>query len=191
MLPFVNALRLAGIALLASASFQSAPPGRLGFPWRETDPWTLQYAAAHGQVSLAEMLLKMGVDVNAMGSNGNRALDIACLKGNAAIVKILVENGADVKLRNTAGTTPLHDAALSGNATVGEILLAHGAEIEATDPETGATPLYDAVSFSKTEFAKLLIAKGAKMDVKLKSGKSILDAAKANGLSDVVTLLQK
>jgi len=186
----MSAMGLAGIALTAASSFQNAPPGRLGFPWRETDPWTLQYAAAHGQANLAEMLLKLGVDVNEKGSNGNRALDIACLKGNAAFVKILVENGADVKLRNSSGTTPLHDAALSGIAAVGEILLAYGAEIDATDPETGATPLYNAVSFGKAEFAKLLIAKGAKKNVKLKSGKSILDAAKANGLTEIVTLLQ-
>jgi ankyrin repeat protein len=189
MPPFINVVSLAGIALIATTSFQNAPAGRRGLPWRETDPWTLQYAAAHGQLKLAEMLLKLGFDVNEKGSNGNRALDIACLKGNAAFVKILVDNGADVTLRNSAGTTPLHDAALSGTPAVGEILLAHGAEIDATDPETGATPLYNSVSFGKAEFAKLLIAKGAK-NVKLKSGKSILDTAKANGLTDIVTLLQ-
>lgn len=182
---------MTGIALLAANNFQNAAPGRLGFPMRETDPWTLQYAAAHGQVSLIQMLLKLGLDVNEKGSSGNRALDIACLKGNVAIVKILVENGADVKLRNSAGTTPLHDAALSGDAAVGEILLARGAEIDAADPETGATPLFDAVSFGKREFAKLLIAKGAKKDVKLKSGKSILDAAKVAGLSDLMTGLRE
>ena len=116
---------------------------------------------------------------------------LRALKGNAAIVKILVENGADVKLRNTGGTTPLHDAALSGNPAVGELLVAHGAEIDAADPDTGATPLYNAVSFGKTNFAKLLIAKGARKDIRLKSGKSIMDAAKANGLNDLVSLLQQ
>jgi ankyrin repeat protein len=190
MLAPTTAALLTGAFLLA-AGFQNPPPSRMGALARETDPWTLQYAAAHGQVSLLDMLLKMGLDVNAKGSSGNRALDIACLKGNHAIVKILLDSGADVKLRNTVGTTPLHDAALNGNAAVGELLLAHGAEIDATDPETGATPLYNAASFGKADFARLLIAKGAKTDVKVKSGKSVLDAAKANGMTGIIALLQQ
>ena len=178
-------------ALVAAASFQGAQPERLGFPARETDPWTLQYAAAHGNIGLLEMLLKLGWDVNQKGSRGNRALDIACLKGNAEIAKALIDHGADVKLRNSGGTTPLHDAALGGNPAVGELLLAHGAEMEAVDPESGATPIYNAAAFGKAEFVKMLIAKGAKTDSRLKSGKTALDAARDNGFTEIVKLLQR
>src|SRR6185312_15291389 len=186
-----NTLLLAGLAVVAAYSFQDTQLTRIGFPSRETDPWTLQYAAAHGQVSLAEMLLKLGLDVNGRSAKGNRALDIACLKGNAAVVKTLVEHGADVKLQNSAGSTPLHDAALSGNAEVGEILLTHGAALDAFDPETGTTPLYNAVSFGKAEVTKLLTSKSANKNAKLKSGKTILDAAKASGLDSLFTAVGK
>jgi len=57
---------------------------------KESDPWSLQYAASRGQVSVVEMLIKLRVDVNAVGSNGNRALNIACLKGNVQMVELLL-----------------------------------------------------------------------------------------------------
>src|SRR4029077_10916985 len=46
-------------------------------PVQENAPWSLQYAAGRHQVSVVSMLLKMRADANALGSDGNRALDIS------------------------------------------------------------------------------------------------------------------
>ncbi len=83
-------------------------------PVKESAPWSLQYAAGRHQASVVSMLLNMRADVNALGSDGNRALDISCLQGDAEVTRLLLEHGADPGLRNKAGGTPLHDAALKG-----------------------------------------------------------------------------
>jgi ankyrin repeat protein len=66
-----------------------APPGR---PFKsEQNPWTLQHAAKHGRTNVVSMLLAMGADVNETSPEGNRALDLSCLKGDAAISRVLLE----------------------------------------------------------------------------------------------------
>ena len=70
----MNTVLIAGALLAAIADLQDPALSRIGMPSRESDPTTLQWAAAHGQVSLVQMLLKVGFDVNAKGSNGNRPL---------------------------------------------------------------------------------------------------------------------
>jgi len=61
---------------------------------QEKEPWSLQYAAAHRQANVVAMLVNMGTDVNGVGSEGNRALELSCLQGDAASAKILLEHGA-------------------------------------------------------------------------------------------------
>ncbi|HZL56652.1 MAG TPA: ankyrin repeat domain-containing protein [Bryobacteraceae bacterium] len=155
---------------------------------KEDNPWTLQYAASHGQTSVVEMRLKMGANPNLPGAGGNRALEIACLKGNEPIVELLLQHGADPKLRTPAGSTALHDAALSGGRRIGEMLLAHGAQIDAKDADLGATPLYVAAAFGQADFAKMLIGHGASTKIVTKSGKSVLQAARESRLAEIVAL---
>src|SRR5258706_1630200 len=101
----------------------------------ENFPWSLQYAAAHKQIGVVSMLLSMGANPNALGSEGNRALNVASLKGDAAVVRLLLDHGANPNLRDKAGSTPLHDASLNGNKDVIELLLMHGADINAQDAQ--------------------------------------------------------
>jgi ankyrin repeat protein len=130
-------------------------------PIEEKFPWSLQYAAAHRQANVVAMLVRMGTDVNAVGSEGNRALELSCLHGDAETTRFLLEHGANPNLRNKIGSTPLHDAALTGNKEVVELLLAHGADINATDSESASTPLHYAASFGHLDVVKLLVGHGA------------------------------
>jgi ankyrin repeat protein len=151
----------------------------------ETFPWSLQYATAHKQAGVLSMVLSMGADVNAVGSDGNRALDIACLKGDAASARILLEHGANPSLRNKSGSTPLHDAALSGNKDVVEMLLASGADLTAEDPEAKATPLHFAASFGRLEAVKTLVEHGADVSAKNSKGQTALQLAISNNQEEV------
>jgi uncharacterized protein len=157
----------------------------------EKNPWSLQYAASHGQVNVISMLVGLGVDTNAVGSEGNRALDIACLKGDVASTQVLVEHGADPKLRNKTGSTPLHDAALSGNSRLIELLTAHGADVNAVDTESASTPLHYAASFGRFDAVKILLRLGANRAAKDSKGLTALDVAEHNDHPEIIRLLRE
>jgi ankyrin repeat protein len=156
----------------------------------ENAPWSLQYATAHKQVGVLSMVLNMGADANAVGSDGNRALDIACLKGDAASARILLEHGANPNLRNKTGSTPLHDAALSGNKDVIEMLLARGADVSAQDPESKSTPLHYAASFGRLEAVKTLVEHGADVSARNAKGQTALQLAISNQQAEVSAFLR-
>jgi ankyrin repeat protein len=153
-------------------------------------PWSLQYATAHKQAGVLSMVLNMGADVNAVGSDGNRALDIACLKGDAASARILLEHGANPSLRNKTGSTPLHDAALSGNKEVVEMLLARGADVSAQDPESKSTPLHYAASFGRLEAVRTLVEHGADVSARDSKGQTALQLAISNQQEEVSAFLR-
>jgi hypothetical protein len=155
----------------------------------EQYPWSLQYAATHHQVSVITMLIGMGVDVNAQGSEGNRALDVACLQGDAPVARLLLEHGADPNLRNKTGSTPLHDAALNGSKEVIELLLTHKAGINAVAPADGSTPLQYAASMDRLAAVQTLVEHGADVTLKNAKGLTASQLAGKNGFSDVSEFL--
>lgn len=158
-------------------------------PIEEKFPWSLQYAAAHRQANVVAMLIRMGTDVNSVGSEGNRALELSSLHGDAETTRFLLEHGANPNLRSTVGSTPLHDAALTGNKEVLELLLEHGANINATDTESASTPLHYAASFGHLDVVKLLVQKGADVTLKTTQGFTALQLASKNDFSDVAAFL--
>ena len=156
----------------------------------ENFPWSLQYAAAHKQVGVVSMLLSMGANPNAVGSEGRRALNVASLKGDAAVARLLLEHGANPNLRDKTGSTPLHDASLNGNKDVIELLLSHGAEINALDGESKSTALHYAASYGRLEAVKTLVAHGADVSLKTAKGQTPLELAVSNNQDDVAAFLR-
>jgi ankyrin repeat protein len=152
--------------------------------------WTLHGAAARGDANVVEMLLKLGVDVNGVNGNGDRALEVACRKGDARTVEILLKRAADVRLTSSSGTTVLHEAALGGDPRVIELLIRHGAEVDAPDREKAATPLQYAASFGRPEAVRMLVQHGADVRRKDRNGRDAFAAATANGHSEVAEMLR-
>lgn len=152
--------------------------------------WTLQGAAARGDASVVDMLLRLGADVNSVNANGDRAIEAACRKGHAPTVGILLSRGADVKLTSSSGTTVLHEAALGGDPRVVELLIEHGANIDAVDQEKAATPLHYAASFGRLEAVKVLIRRGADVRRRDRSGRDAMTLAAENGHSEVAEILR-
>jgi ankyrin repeat protein len=118
----------------------------------------LMHAAASGTVTIMQMLVDAGADVNAKNSRAATALHWAA--GDEAKVKLLLLNGAAVNARTVEGRTPLYAAATmpGGTASVRHLLEA-GADVNAATL-IGATPLFPAVNVS-AEMTKLLLDKGA------------------------------
>ncbi len=85
-------------------------------------------AVLRGHVSVAQQLLKAGVNVNVRTTNGQTPLMAAAAKGYSDLVKVLVDGGADVNARDGRGDTA-HKIALEGGYTrAAQILKEAGAQ---------------------------------------------------------------
>jgi ankyrin repeat protein len=153
-------------------------------------PWTLTAAIDHRQPSVAEMLIKMGADVNAVDSNGDCPLYLAAQKGDAAITELLLSHGADISTRNKSGEFAIHSAALAGNMTVVRLLLDKGSDVNCRVKPTGETPLYYAASFGRTDIVKLLLSRGANREIANARGVTPLAAALKAEQAEVVAVLR-
>ena len=82
----------------------------------------------HGQLVMADKLLKAGADAQERGPNGETMVD-AGRSGNADLIRLFVKAGADLNVREELrGTTALMWAAEQQNAEAVRALLALGAE---------------------------------------------------------------
>ena len=122
----------------------------------------LQEAVGTGNLALVELLLSLGVDLNAGSHAALYSLANECRTGGADIVRVLVAHGSDVNAsENVKRCTPLHMAARRGSLEIAQALLDCGANIEARDSH-GDTPLQRAINCRKLQMAELLLARGAR-----------------------------
>ncbi len=126
----------------------------------------LHWAAAHGDVELARVLIYAGARVEAATRNGNYTpLHLASKAGSATVVKQLVEAGANVNATTTTGgATSLHLAAAQGNKDAIVALLDRGAKINVRESAWGQTPLMWAAAYNRVNAIDVLIKRGAELD---------------------------
>lgn len=124
----------------------------------------LHWAAYHGNVEIAAMLLKAGADPMAGTRIGAYTpLHLAAQAGSETVARALVAAGADPDARtvDVGGSTPLHFAAQAGDPGTVLALLQDGAEIDAREEAWGQTPLIFAASANRLEAVKVLLSHGA------------------------------
>jgi ankyrin repeat protein len=131
----------------------------------------LHFAALHGDLEIAALLLDRGADPNSFDSYtgtvgpasvSGTALQVAIdFHPKEAMARLLAERGAKVNRRDSSGNTELHLAAFKGYAELTKRLLALGAEVEAVN-QSGRTALYYAAKLGYRSVADALIAGGAK-----------------------------
>ena len=134
-------------------------------------------AAYENNVSLVNLLLGAGCDVNVGNGVGYTALMVACECGALATVRLLLKNGADPNRRNAQGNTALICAIVPGAdknlhedeevravqadmLEIARLLVASGADVNAQSDYCRA-PLDYAVELRRREIAELLRAAGA------------------------------
>jgi len=67
----------------------------------------LAWAAYHGNVEIARLLIAAGADVNGKNEDGSRPLHAAAFTGHAAVLELLLKQGAVASAKNTDDETPL------------------------------------------------------------------------------------
>ena len=123
-------------------------------------------------------------------------LSDAVLLNDMDSAKALIAGGIDISELDTRpqiagpnGRRPLNWAAFQNNTAMIDLLLDAGADINATNL-SGFTPLHHAVEGEAIEAIELLIKKGASLDLKTKTGRTVLEIAAMSGNQKVIDLVQ-
>ncbi len=147
----------------------------------------LYHASGHGNLKIAQLLIKHGADVNAQCVVGWRPLHIASNNGRLETLRLLVGSGADVNVRNDRDWTPLYLAAKEGNLEAIRVLLENGA-----DPNVrrwNGTPFHRAWKRGHLEVAQLLLDYGADINSPGEFGETLLHWASRSGEQETVRQL--
>ena len=146
----------------------------------------LLFAARHGRIESARLLLDAGADVNETGPDGASVLVTASFSGHGELAAFLLERGAEPNAAG-AGYAALHTAVLRADATLVGTLIAHGADPDvrltagsrvprATNwwilpgSLAGATPFLLAAKYVDVEIMRILAEHGADPHLPLRDG---------------------
>ena len=164
-------------------------------PHRGSTP--LLFAARHGRVESARVLLDAGADVNEAAPNGESALVMASFSGQGEFAAFLLERGADPNAA-AAGYSALHTAVSRGDLELVKALSAHGADPNGritrgsrqqrnlnwyalSGSLAGATPFWLAAKYAEVEIMRFLVATGADPLLSPDSGTTPLMATAGHG----------
>lgn len=148
----------------------------------------LHFAAQHGHLEIARLLLDAGVAVDCGDSDRSTPLDIAGLTRQPEMVTLLLERGADVNHRDNHGGYPLSFAASGGDSTAVELVLAAGADLN-YENEQGVTLLHFAASRGLLKLAEVLLARDADPNATTTNGDTPLHWLGYSGRPEMIALL--
>ncbi len=153
----------------------------------ETRVDALVMACGEGDFEFVKTLIKSGIDVNGIGSEGFTPLMMATSEDEAEIVAYLLEQGAHVNQKFN-GWTALMEAADEGSLASMKLLLKAGAEVNYYWNQGSPSAITMAASEGKLKCLQLLLKYGADINGK---GKSLppLHIAAAEDKRDVVDFL--
>ena len=120
----------------------------------------LHTAIRQGEIDKVQrIIVKQVIDVNAINSNHETPLHVACVLGYKLIARIVVSNGGDLYKRDCYNNTPIHRAVSKGHADVVDSLIT---KFEC-DPKVtgyqGRTLLHFACGVGNIELVTILIEK--------------------------------
>jgi ankyrin repeat protein len=130
----------------------------------------LSCAVGSGDLSLVQMLVSRGADVNRQDSSRFAVTPLHNVR-NLDIAKFLIDRGADVNAKSSSGSTPLFGAA---SYEIASLLIDRGGDVKAVD-ERGSTPLHrfaggqtisDEYKQTELQISQLLISKGGDVNAK-------------------------
>ncbi|ELR11169.1 ankyrin 2,3/unc44, putative [Acanthamoeba castellanii str. Neff] len=148
----------------------------------------IHWASRYGKISMLDLLVKNGANVNAVDINNVTPLYIACNYNKEEAVDYLLQKGADPNCISKDGATPLFIACQNGFTEIVSHLLKKGVEVNARDSQ-GVSPLYVAAQNGHGDIVTMLLEANAAVNASRKDGVSPLHIAAQNGHRHVCQLL--
>ncbi|MEJ1286075.1 ankyrin repeat domain 6 [Cricetulus griseus] len=149
----------------------------------------LHLAANKGHLSVVQILLKAGCDLDVQDDGDQTALHRATVVGNIEIITALIREGCALDRQDKDGNTALHEAAWHGFSQSAKLLVKAGANVLARN-KAGNTALHLACQNSRSQSTRVLLLGGSRADLKNNAGDTCLHvAARYNHLSIIKLLL--
>ncbi|XP_048209800.1 ankyrin repeat domain-containing protein 6 [Perognathus longimembris pacificus] len=149
----------------------------------------LHLAANKGHLSVVQILLKAGCDLDVQDDGDQTALHRATVVGNTEIITALVQEGCALDRQDKDGNTALHEASWHGFSQSAKLLVKAGANLLARN-KAGNTALHLACQNSHSQSARVLLLGGSRADLKNNAGDTCLHiAARYNHLPIIRLLL--
>lgn len=147
-------------------------------------------AARSGCVSMLQILIAHGVDLNRLSETGASPLHYAVLRDHAEAVRLLIEHGVSLDIQDNRGWTPLHHAVRHDRLNALHLLCEAGADTGLRDNHH-RTPLLMAAELGRTKaFEELVRNGGADMDIEQGPGRTSEQIAKERGYAGIVGFIQ-
>lgn len=142
--------------------------------------------AETGNLTMVQLCIYSGNDVNAQNINGQTPLHLATKNGYLEVAQFLIDNGANVNAKDIHDWTPLDMAAQFGYLEIAQLLINNGAIINTSD----TTPLHYAAKYAHLKIVQLLIVHGADIDAENSLRDTPLDFAKNVDIKSFLTSLK-
>src|ERR1700742_5001133 len=137
---------------------------------------SLHLASTHGHLTVAELLIQNGVNVNSRNQNQETALHVTSHNGHLKIAQLLLTSGSDINSRDGQDSTPLHKAAQRGYLDIVKLLLNSGADVNIRD-SNDANALDMARQCGSVDVAKFLAERMGANDSHFFNNLAHLDSA--------------
>ncbi|XP_021096360.1 ankyrin repeat domain-containing protein 6 isoform X4 [Heterocephalus glaber] len=149
----------------------------------------LHLAANKGHLSVVQILLKAGCDLDVQDDGDQTALHRATVVGNTEIIAALIQEGCALDRQDKDGNTALHEASWHGFSQSAKLLVKAGANVLARN-KAGNTALHLACQNNHSQSTRILLLGGSRADLKNNAGDTCLHvAARYNHLSIIRLLL--
>ncbi|XP_058431687.1 ankyrin repeat domain-containing protein 6 isoform X3 [Marmota monax] len=150
----------------------------------------LHLAANKGHLSVVQILLKAGCDLDVQDDGDQTALHRATVVGNTEIIAALIQEGCALDRQDKDGNTALHEASWHGFSQSAKLLVKAGANVLARN-KAGDTALHVAAALNHKKVVKLLLEAGADGTIINNAGQTPLETARYHNNPEVALLLTK